>query len=107
MENSNRVIKFRCWDTIENKMTFFTLFNPLDFPHTPWIQQKVMQYTGLLDKNGKEIYEGDIVEFKDDKNSRWVVEYKEQSFEPALLNEGVIIGNIYEHSNLINNKEIK
>lgn len=57
-----REIKFRVWDG--KKMESFLLDNDFDCI-TGWIgESPLMQYTGLKDKNGKEIYEGDIVEFK-------------------------------------------
>ena len=70
-----REIKFRAWNRETKKMQYFTLNTLLegygdDCSYTPegeepWVSpiwQPTMQYTGLQDKNGKEIYEGDVVE---------------------------------------------
>ena len=77
---------------------------------------EIMQYTGLKDKNGKEIYEGDIVACGDGKVPtaiRWVQEssafmaYNLKRNEYHLLDKyfdrfiGEVIGNIYENPELI------
>lgn len=74
--------------------------------NTLYKDSPVMQFTGLLDKNGKEIYEGDIIQVftRELKEPAYVVTIRdmmEDKFLGVGHGEGEIIGNIYSNPDLI------
>ena len=112
-----REIKFRCWDKRFKKFDYGG--GALLLRHNSDDFEEVQQYTGLRDKNGKEIYEGDIVRFNDDDNflfkvvwaskyGSWYVVPLGDYYNEAPLGKSEeaceVIGSIYENPELLTNK---
>lgn len=124
---SNREIKFRVYDENKKQMVFNPTINDGLF-YDGWtaiedganIKGVLMQYTGLKDKEGKEIFEGDILMIEQINGEKYVapVEYKNVSFCVKVTREHYVIifpendweegkkyyeviGNIYETPELI------
>ncbi len=136
----DRVIKFRAWDSKAGKMitpatsirsegsSSLALLmdfngkcswnNPFGFvAEEPAAYLKLMQWTGLTDKAGVDIYEGDIVNYGSDKNmvvifhkdcagfglrkAGWMhTHFFGESIEDSSKCE--VVGNIYDNPELLN-----
>ena len=118
-----RDIKFRAWDG--EKMRYPNLINtsftvgPLTCYTTDNLEpgffdtEQLMQFTGLTDKNGVEIYEGDVLRYRypRDMSGKDIVEFDEvvewenttdfMGFGIHQLMEHEIIGNTYQHPELL------
>ena len=116
-----REIKFRAWDSLKKRMVF-DVQNTYDNLSTGcdtrdyniacfgdlleskrWI---VMQFTGLQDKNGKEIYEWDVVKNYHGENLEVKIPdvYVDDAEYGLHYTMGEIIGNIHENPELLEGK---
>ena len=107
--------KFRAWDKIHHEMYEWEIvkseFTMSDFENVDLL---MMQFTGLTDINGKEIYEGDIITTDIDsikgtliyRYGCFQVKYGHGKYE-SLINIAYpeVIGNIYQHKHLLKENE--
>lgn len=120
----SRIIKFRGKSVLNDEWIYGDLVHRIDSPKTispvqikgiGVKEETVGQFTGLLDKNGKEIYEGDILLMGEDEGVRiynkvgvkdgcfgYIGEYSGELL--PFCNYNVmeeIVGNIYDNPELI------
>ena len=120
-----RDIKFRIYDKKKKRFTNYKIYDDMlygmDKNTGVWIRIKdnsrfeLMQYTELHDKNGKEIYEGDIVKITGSKEidiGKVIYEYNEFTVDVMNMDRFYgrvhplekfteVIGNIYDNPELL------
>ena len=77
MKSNRREFKFRIWAFFDKHFVYFTLDEGTPSGYYGGISEP-MQFTGLIDRNGKEVYEGDIIEYK------YIIDKKEHSAKSLI-----------------------
>ena len=122
--------KFRAWDKARNEMNYKVMVGNCDTDDENWtcpiiwIEEEkdwlhfddyecIMQSTGLKDKNGKEIFEGDVVKCNGllgtikSLKAMWIcsfVKYNNYQKVGFFAQEIEVVGNIYENPELLEDK---
>jgi hypothetical protein len=118
---ANRLFKFRVWDNDSPQMFDWHKIKDIGLCEFQNKYYNLMQFTGLKDKYGKEIYEGDFIKLSDDyrghgekpsyvfyENGKWMTQglmhythkYELLGFS---LSDMEVIGNIFENPELLAN----
>jgi uncharacterized phage protein (TIGR01671 family) len=122
----NREIKFRAWDKYRLKMfedVQYGLDLGIEISFGSLLSMEdivLMQYTGLKDKNGKEVYEGDVL--SNSQGKKGIVIFEDGCFKLQLhksetsshyvplnisyLENKEVIGNIYQNPELLTGNEL-
>lgn len=98
-----REIKFRAWSGVS--MHYFDISDTI----SPSMETDIMQYTGLKDKNGKEIYESDFVKVNgrirliEWRNAMFCCKGVEYHLGTVWFSGGApeIVGNLFQNPELL------
>ena len=122
--------KYRAWDRLRKEMNYKVMVGNCDTDDENWtcpiiwIEEEkdwlhfddyecIMQSTGLKDKNGKEIFEGDVVKCNgllgtiESFKAMWICSFmKYNNYQKVgfFAQEIEVVGNIYENSELLEGK---